>query len=253
MRLCRLLCWRMVMEKRTSIRRQTATTACIEAAVGPHSELPAGPTVANPPHRQEVGGAAGGPGPRAAGTSARRRFRRRWQQRVIAPGAGVAVVAGTLLGQSVGLADRRIQIDGEGASRVQRRPSRPSSNSRSPGPVGGRGGNCEYGWRAPCHTTQGAGCPAGAQHIGVVKVAARQRRCHQVIILSPVLARPGARPRSKCRSTSWGCTNVAGRISPALLTRRWSSKAMRMRSGWWRGTFLRMQSTFLPIQPAAIA
>ena len=61
-----------------------------------------------------------------------------------------------------------------------------------------------------------------------------------VIILSPVLARPGARPRSKCRSTSWGrprCkANVAGRISPALLTRRWSSKAMRMRSGWWRGS-----------------
>ena len=61
-----------------------------------------------------------------------------------------------------------------------------------------------------------------------------------VIILSPVLARPGARPRSKYRSTSWGrprCkANVAGRISPALLTRRWSSKAMRMRSGWWRGS-----------------
>ena len=50
-----------------------------------------------------------------------------------------------------------------------------------------------------------------------------------VIILSPVLARPGARPRSRCRSTSWGrprCwASVAGRISPALATRRWSSKA----------------------------
>ena len=43
----------------------------------------------------------------------------------------------------------------------------------------------------------------------------------RVIILSPVLARPGARPRSKCRSTSWGrprCkANVAGRISPGIV------------------------------------
>ena len=56
-----------------------------------------------------------------------------------------------------------------------------------------------------------------------------------VIILSPVLARPGARPRSKYRSTSWGkprCwARMAGRISPALLTRRWSSNAIWMRSG----------------------
>ena len=53
----------------------------IEAAVGPHRELAPGPAVANPAHRftQEVGGAAVRcwPGPRAAGTSARRRFRRR--------------------------------------------------------------------------------------------------------------------------------------------------------------------------------
>ena len=57
-----------------------------------------------------------------------------------------------------------------------------------------------------------------------------------VIILSPVLARPGALPKSRRRSTSWGSPRcrawVAGRISPALLTRRRSSKAMRMRSGW---------------------
>ena len=57
----------------------------IEAAVGTHGELPAGPAVANPAHRftQEVGGAG--------------------RQRVIALGTGVAVVAGALLGQSVGL------------------------------------------------------------------------------------------------------------------------------------------------------
>ena len=46
----------------------------------------------------------------------------------------------------------------------------------------------------------------------------------RVISLSPVLARPGARPKSTCRSTSWGrprCwAKVAGRSSPALATRR---------------------------------
>ena len=54
----------------------------------------------------------------------------------------------------------------------------------------------------------------------------------RVIILSPVFARPGASPRSTWLSTSsrrprcWA--RVTGRISPALLTRRWSSKAMWM-------------------------
>ena len=40
----------------------------IEAAVGTHGELPAGPAVANPAHRftQEVGGAASGVGPAAS-------------------------------------------------------------------------------------------------------------------------------------------------------------------------------------------
>ena len=65
----------------------------------------------------------------------------------------------------------------------------------------------------------------------------RRRQCSRqpasadatcVIILSSGLARPGARPRSRCRSTSWGrprCrANVAGRSSPALATRRRSSK-----------------------------
>ena len=61
-----------------------------------------------------------------------------------------------------------------------------------------------------------------------------------VMIWSPVLAPPGARPRSRCRSTSWGrprCSaKVDGRISPALLTRRWSSKAIWIRSGSLRGS-----------------
>ena len=77
----------------------------IEAAVGPHSELPLGPGMAHSPRRlpQEVGGAPGGVGPafaqpghqHVAGAGGN------GQQRVIAPGAGVAVVAGALLGQAV--------------------------------------------------------------------------------------------------------------------------------------------------------
>ena len=85
----------------------------VEAAVGPHRELPPGPGVAYPAHRlpQEVSGAPGGVGaalaqpghqhvPGSGGDG---------QQWVIAPLAGVApvsstgqaVVAGALLGQSV--------------------------------------------------------------------------------------------------------------------------------------------------------
>ena len=60
----------------------------------------------------------------------------------------------------------------------------------------------------------------------------------RVITLSPVFARPGALPRSRRCWTSSGRprrrARVAGRISPALATRRVSSKAIRMRSGWLR-------------------
>ena len=62
----------------------------------------------------------------------------------------------------------------------------------------------------------------------------------RVTILSPVFARPGASPRSRRCWTSWGrprCwANVSGRSSPALATRRWSSKAMWMRSGCFSGS-----------------
>ncbi len=48
-------------------------------------------------------------GPGAAETSARRRFRRQRPAAGIAPLAGVTVLAGTLLGHSVGLADGGVQ------------------------------------------------------------------------------------------------------------------------------------------------
>ena len=77
----------------------------VEPAVGPHRELSAGPGVAHPSHRlpQEVGGAAGGAGPALAqaGHQHVAGAGGDGQQRVIAPLAGIAVVAGALLGQSV--------------------------------------------------------------------------------------------------------------------------------------------------------
>ena len=103
-------------------------------------------------------------------------------------------------------------------------------------------------WRLD-RAADGASRPASAQHVGVVDAVAasqtlpprkRGADATSVITLSPGLARPGASPRSRCRSTSCGrprCrANVAGRIRPALLTRRWSSKAIWMRSGWSSGS-----------------
>ena len=65
----------------------------------------------------------------------------------------------------------------------------------------------------------------------------------RVSILLPVLARPGALPKSRWLWTSPGRpkrrARVAGRISPALATRRWSSKTTkttRIRSGLLRGS-----------------
>ena len=92
-----------------------------------------------------------------------------------------------------------------------------------------------------------------------------------VIILSLVFARPGASPRSRrCRTSSGRprCrARVAGRSSPALATKRRSSKVIWIRSGglrgsiYWvllfRGRFFatkplsqKHRSTFLPPQDA---
>ena len=92
-----------------------------------------------------------------------------------------------------------------------------------------------------------------------------------VIILSLVFARPGASPRSRrCRISSGRprCrARVAGRSSPALATKRRSSKVIWIRSGWLRGSIYwvllfrgrffatkplsqKHRSTFLPLQDA---
>ena len=85
----------------------------IEAAVGPQRELAPGSAVAHAPHHftQEVGSAAGGDGSALAqvGQQHVAGAGGDGQRRVIAPRTGVAVVVGALLGQSVGLADRRNQ------------------------------------------------------------------------------------------------------------------------------------------------
>ena len=84
---------------------------------GPHRELSSATGIAYPSHRlpQEVSCAPSGVGaalaqPRhqhVAGSGGN------GQQRVIAPLVGVAMVARALLGQSVGLADGGVQVDGQ--------------------------------------------------------------------------------------------------------------------------------------------
>ena len=90
---------------------------------------------------------------------------------------------------------------------------------KSCGPAVGRGGDglgrsqvgflpaqegAQGGWRLD-RAVQGAGCPPSAQHVGIVNaVAASSADATRVMTLSPVLARPGASPRSGRSYTSWG-------------------------------------------------
>ena len=66
----------------------------------------------------------------------------------------------------------------------------------------------------------------------------------RVIILSPVFARPGAPPRSRCFRRSWGRprrrARVAGRISPALATRPVVVEGDLDAVGWLRGSIYRV-------------
>ena len=128
-----------------------------------------GPALAQPSHQHVAGSGYTG------------------QQRVIAPLAGVAVIARPLLGQTVCLADGGVQVDGQGPV-AGSGPSRPGPGQQLPahpiqladvappetaqeGPQGG--------WRLD-YASDGASRPAGAQHVGVVNaVAASQRRRNQ--------------------------------------------------------------------------
>ena len=109
------------------------------------------------------------------------------QQRVIAPLAGVAMVARPFLGQSVGFADGGVQIDGQrpvhgsttgGPGPGQQFPAHPVQLADVAPPEAAQKGP-QGGWCLDC-AADGASCPAGMQHVGVVDaVAARQRRGHQ--------------------------------------------------------------------------
>ena len=163
----------------------------VEAAVGPHRELPPGPTIAHPPHRlpQEVGGAPGRVGAALPETGHQHLAGAggHGEERVIAPLAGVAVVSGALLGQAVGLADGGVQVDGQGTV-AGSRPGLPGLGQQLAAhpvqlphvpPAEAAQEGAQGGWRLD-RAAQGAGRPPGAQRIGVVDaVAARQRRRNQ--------------------------------------------------------------------------
>ena len=156
----------------------------IEAAVGAHRELFPGPAVAHPSHRltQEVGGALNGVG--AALTQPRHQHVAgsggNGQQRVIAPLAGVAVVAGAFLGQPIGFADGGVQVDGQG----------PVARSRPSGP-----GPCQ---QLPAHPVQLADvAPPEAAQEGPQSLPSRKRGVDGALTVQPMVpAVPPARNTS---------------------------------------------------------
>ena len=163
----------------------------IAAAVGPHRELPPGPAVAHPSHRlaQEVGGAPSGVGPalaqpghqHVAGTGGH------GQQRVIAPLAGVAVLARPFLDQTVGLAEGGVQVDGQriiartrpsGPGPSQQLPAHPVQLAHVAPPEAPQEGS-QRGWRLHGTPQHPIGSPS-AQRVGVVDaVATGQSGGHQ--------------------------------------------------------------------------
>ena len=163
----------------------------VEAAVGPHREWSGGPAVAHSSHRlpQEVGGAPSRIGAARAlsGHQHVAGVRGDGQQRVIAPLAGVAVTARSLLAQSVGLADGGVQVDGQRPV-AGSRPSGPGPRQQLPAhpiqlanmtPTEAAQKGPQGGWRLD-HAADGPGRTAGAQHVGVVDaVATGQGRGHQ--------------------------------------------------------------------------
>ena len=155
----------------------------IEVAVGPHRELCSGPAVAHPPHRltEEVGGAPSGVGPALAQTGHQHLAGAggNGQQRVIPSRAGVAVVACSLLGQSVGLADGRVHVDGQrrvagsgpsGPCPGQQLAAHPVELTDMP-PAKAAQEGAQGGWRLD-HAAENTDRPTGAQRIGGVDAVA---------------------------------------------------------------------------------
>ena len=101
--------------------------------------------------------------------------------------AGVAVVARPFLGQTVGLADGGVQVDGQrpvagsGSSRPgpgQQLPADPIQLADMAPPETAQEGP-QGGWRLD-YAADGASRPAGAQHVGVVNaVSSGHRKGHQ--------------------------------------------------------------------------
>ena len=170
------------------------------------------------------------------------------QQRVISPRTGVAVEASALLGQSVGRADDRVQVNGEwciAGSGI----GPPDACQQLPAPRPSWRTWPQLKLRRKVPRVDGAlTVPPRVQAVPPVRNTSASSMqsppasadATRVIILSPVFARPGALPRSRrCWTSSrrprcWARVN--GRISPALATRRWSSKEIWMRSGWSSGS-----------------
>ena len=174
----------------------------IEAAVGPRRERSRGTGVAHSRHRlpQEVGCAPGGVGSALAQSCHQHVSGSggNGQQRMIAPLAGVVVLARSLLCQSVGLADRRVYVDRQrrvlGAcpgvpGARQQLPAHPVQLSHMSPPETAQEGP-QRGWSLD-HTTQYRGGPARPQHVDVVyAVAASQSGCHQGQYLVPGVGPP---------------------------------------------------------------
>ena len=165
------------------------------------------------------------------------------QQRVIAPLAGIAVVASALLGQPVGLADGGVQVDGEWCV-AGSRPSGPGPGQQFPAhPVqladvappeaaqeGPKGGGCLH------RAAQDTGRPTGAQRIGIVDaVAARQRRGHQGHQLVAGVGPAWGPAQVQMPVNQLGQAQVqgqrVGKNQPGIV-----DQAMWIPSGWLRGS-----------------
>ena len=91
------------------------------------------------------------------------------------------------------------------------------------------------------HTAESAGCPAGAQRIGIVDaVAARQRRCHQRHHLVAGVGSAWGPAQVQVPVNQLGQTQVqgqgGGKDQPGNVDQAVVVEAMQMRSGWRRGS-----------------